>query len=67
MSLWDFFFLRWTRLYQKGGIKDGKCGLVDADMNIIFEPVYDNIRSNARENNAYLTLNGVKQLVSFDG
>ena len=47
--------------------KDGKCGLADADMNIIFEPVYDNIRSNSSENNAYLTLNGVKQLVSFDG
>ena len=47
--------------------KDGKCGLADADMNIIFEPVYDNVRSNACENNAYLTLNGVKQLVSFDG
>ena len=47
--------------------KDGKCGLTDADMNIIFEPVYDNIRSNASEKNAYLTLNGVKQLVSFDG
>ena len=36
-------------------------------MNIIFEPVYDNVRSNAHEKNAYLTLNGVKQLVSFDG
>lgn len=47
--------------------KDGKCGLADADMNIIFEPVYDNVRSNPSENNAYLTLNGVKQLVSFDG
>ena len=47
--------------------KDGKCGLTDADMNIIFEPVYDNIRSNSSDNNAYLTLNGVKQLVSFDG
>lgn len=47
--------------------KDGKCGLADADMNIIFEPVYDNIQSNSRENNAYLTLNGVRQLVSFDG
>ena len=47
--------------------KDGKCGLADADMNIIFEPIYDNVRSNARENNAYLTRNGVKQLVSFDG
>lgn len=47
--------------------KDGKCGLADADMNIIFEPVYDNVRSNSREDNAYLTLNGVKQLVSFDG
>ena len=47
--------------------KDGKCGLADANMNIIFEPVYDNVRSNAHENNAYLTLSGVKQLVSFDG
>lgn len=47
--------------------KDGKCGLADADMNIIFEPVYDRVRSNARENNAYLTRDGVKQLVSFDG
>ena len=48
-------------------IKDGKMGLADAGMNMIFEPVYDNIRSNSRENNAYLTLNGVKQLVAFDG
>lgn len=47
--------------------KDGKCGLTDSDMNIIFEPVYDNVRSNGSEKNAYLTLNGVKQLVSFDG
>ena len=31
------------------------------------EPEYDNIRSNSSDNNAYLTLNGVKQLVSFDG
>ena len=27
----------------------------------------DNIRSDSSENNAYLTLDGVKQLVSFDG
>jgi hypothetical protein len=47
--------------------KDGKCGLTDADMNIIFEPIYDNVRSNPSENNAYLTANGVKQLISFDG
>ena len=47
--------------------KDGKCGLADANMNIIFEPIYDNVRSNAHEKNAYLTLNGIKQLVSFDG
>lgn len=47
--------------------KNGKCGLVDADMNFIFEPIYDNIRSNPRERNAYLTANGIKQLVSFDG
>ena len=32
--------------------KNGKCGLVDADMNVIFEPIYDNIRSNPRERNA---------------
>ena len=48
-------------------VKDYKWGLVDADMNIIFEPIYDNIRSNSNERNAYLTLNGVKQLVSYDG
>jgi len=47
--------------------KDGKCGLADADMNIIFEPVYDNIRSYPEKNNATLTRNGVKQLVDFDG
>ena len=48
-------------------IKDCKWGLADADMNVIFEPVYDNILSNSDESNAFLTLNGVKQLVSFDG
>lgn len=47
--------------------KEDKCGLADADMNVIFEAVYDNVRSNGQDNNAYLTLNGVKQLVSFDG
>ena len=47
--------------------KNGKCGLVDAEMNIIFEPVYDNVKSNPSEDNAYLTANGVKQLVTFDG
>ena len=47
--------------------KDGKCGLTDADMNIIFEPIYDNVRSNPSERNAYLTANGIKQLISFDG
>ena len=47
--------------------KAGKCGLADADMNLIFQPIYDNVRSNPRERNAYLTANGVKQLVSFDG
>lgn len=46
--------------------KEDKCGLADADMNVIFEAVYDNVRSNGQDNNAYLTLNGVKQLVSFD-
>ena len=47
-------------------LKDGKTGLTDARMNIIFEPVYAHI-SVEDENSAYLTLNGVKQLVSFDG
>lgn len=47
--------------------KDGKCGLVDADMNMIFEPKYDNIDAVAFREEAYLTLDGVKQLVSFDG
>lgn len=47
--------------------KNGKCGLADARLNVIFEPVYDNIYSQPHKNNAYLTLNGVKQLVSFDG
>ena len=47
--------------------KDGKSGLVDSDLNVIFEPKYDNISVNAPEGSAYLTLNGVKQLVSFEG
>lgn len=45
---------------------DDKCGLADADMNVIFEAVYDNVRPQ-EDNTAYLTANGVKQLVSFDG
>lgn len=65
--------MEYSRIFKGNGEstwyirKGGKCGLADAYMNVIFEPVYDNIRSNPRENNAYLTLNGVKQLVSFDG
>lgn len=47
--------------------KDDRCGLADAELNIIFEPVYDNIISNSQEKNAYLVLGGTKQLVSFDG
>lgn len=47
--------------------KDGKCGLADADMNVIFEPVYDNISVQDKDCQAYLTSNGVKQLVSFEG
>jgi hypothetical protein len=47
--------------------KDGKCGLVDENMNIIFEPIYDNIASYPEGGFAYLTLNGIKQKVSFDG
>lgn len=47
--------------------KDGKCGLADKNMDIIFEPIYDNITSQPWDGNAYLTLNGVKQLVTFDG
>ena len=41
--------------------------MVDSDLNIIFEPMYDNISVNAPEGSAYLTLNGVKQLVTFEG
>lgn len=47
--------------------KDGKCGLADSEMNIIFEPVYDNVEVNPLDSAAYLTLGGLKQLVSFDG
>lgn len=47
--------------------KDGKWGLADEELNIIFEPIYDDIDVCAPECNAYLTLDGVKQLVSFDG
>lgn len=47
--------------------KDGKCGLADAGMNIIFEPVYDNISVRSAERDAYLTRDGIKQLISFEG
>ena len=47
--------------------KDGKCGLAGEDMNIIFEPVYDNIDSQPWDGNAYVTKDGVKQLVTFEG
>ena len=47
--------------------KDGKCGLADENLNIIFEPVYDNVYACYGNEQAYLTVNGVKQLVAYDG
>lgn len=47
--------------------KDGKYGLVDSDMNVIFETVYQNMSVNPYEDTAYLTKDGVKQLVSLEG
>ena len=47
--------------------KNGKCGLADSDMNIIFEPVYDNVSSRPADRTAFLTKDGVKQLVTYDG
>ena len=47
--------------------KDGKTGLADADMNVIFKPVYDRIVSQPADSSAYLLLDGVKKLVSFNG
>lgn len=47
--------------------KNGKCGLADADMTVIFEPIYNNISVIASKNCAYLILDGVKQLVTYDG
>ena len=47
--------------------KDGKTGLADADMNVIFEPLYDRIVSQPADSSAYLLRDGVKKLVSFNG
>lgn len=47
--------------------KDNKYGLADENMNIVFEPVYKRICVNGSKREAYLTKDGVKQLVSFDG
>ena len=47
--------------------KNGKVGLTDSHMNIIFEPIYTNISVSGCKDSAYVTLDGVKQLVSFDG
>lgn len=47
--------------------KDGKCGLLGADMNIIFDAEYDNIDACVAGDVAYLTSVGHKQLVAFDG
>lgn len=47
--------------------KENRCGLADKDMNIIFDTVYDNIDAYSYDGDAYLTRDGIKQLVSFDG
>lgn len=47
--------------------KDGKCGLLDSDMNIIFNTEFDNIDACVEGDVAYLTSEGLKQLVAFDG
>lgn len=47
--------------------KNNKYGLADENMNIVFEPVYKRICVNGSKREAYLTKDGVKQLVSFDG
>lgn len=47
--------------------KDGKCGLLGSDMNIIFNTEFDNIDACVEGDVAYLTSEGLKQLVAFDG
>lgn len=47
--------------------KGGKCGLADASLNVVFEPEYDNVAVSLVNDGAYLTRDGVKQLVSFAG
>ena len=47
--------------------KGGKCGLADASLNVVFEPEYDNVAVSLVNDGAYLTRDGVKQLVSFTG
>lgn len=47
--------------------KDSYCGLADRNLNVIFDTEYDNVCVCNQRDAAYLTLDGVKQLVAFDG
>lgn len=57
--------------YATGGMlylrKNGKCGLADASLNVVFEPEYDNVNVSLENGGAYLTRDGEKKLVSFSG
>lgn len=47
--------------------KDGLEGLLDSEMNVVFETVYDEIDYASQYGTAFLTKDGMKQLVSFEG
>lgn len=47
--------------------KDGFEGLVDRDMKFVFEPLYDEIDYASQFGTAFLSKDGIKQQVSFDG
>lgn len=47
--------------------KDGSEGLYDSDMNIVFDTVYDEIDYATQFGTAYLSKDGIKQLVTFEG
>lgn len=47
--------------------KDCREGLLDAEMNIVFDTVYDDIDYASQFGTAFLSKDGVKQLVSFEG
>lgn len=65
-------YSRIVEAHDPGGMlylrKKGKCGLADKKLNVIFETEYDNVSLPFSSiGAAYLTKDGVKQLVSFDG